>query len=133
MIRGHAHIAGLGAREPTSQRVAIGVLRKGRWRRVRMHLWPARLRTTRAYRPDLIRASGERLAWAGFEAELDPRRLGAGQSREGDWELFAHVRSGLVVRRRAKFLIAAAEMLPAVHLPQGDDRLVKAAVTTEGA
>jgi CDP-glycerol glycerophosphotransferase len=128
VVRGRAHINGLGARSRRSQRIRIGALRPGRWRRIRMRLAPLWLRTRPEHCPD----APEAVAWAGFEATLDASALRRGRHWEdGTWELYAYVRTGLVRRRRARFVV---EPPPAPALAViGPERVaVRAAAGADG-
>ena len=75
LIRGFGYITGIGAPAPGSQKVSVVALQAGRLRRVRLYLAPLQLATETVRRPDATARSGQALtdlAWAGFEARLDP-------------------------------------------------------------
>jgi hypothetical protein len=77
---------------------------------------------------------GPDLSWSGFHASLHPDDLRAGGKwEEATWQLFADTRTGLVRRRRARFVLASPELVGAVDLPAAGGACVRAAVTAEGA
>jgi CDP-glycerol glycerophosphotransferase len=128
-LYGHAYVNALGASRADSQQVAIGAVRPGRLRPVRMRLGAKVLPTRSARRPDLDPAIG----WSGFRAALDVDDL-LRDEPPGDarWELFAHVRTGPVRRRRAQFVIDDPRHVRAVELPGPPDLLVQASLDGNG-
>ncbi|MEA2468712.1 MAG: CDP-glycerol glycerophosphotransferase, partial [Thermoleophilaceae bacterium] len=106
-IRGFAYIRGIGAPSPDTHRLRVIALRRGRLRRVRLMFSGVRLETKITHRPDVTAGAKQALAdlsWSGFEATLDPSKLGrGGRLRPGIWELFIIARAGKVKRRRARF------------------------------
>src|SRR3954449_7211562 len=122
-VRGNAFIRGVGAPAPDTQHLQVVALRRGRLRRVRIRLSAVKLDTTVVRRPDVTASVPQRLvelAWAGFEATLDPRRLrGMGRWRPGLWELFVIARGGEVHRRGAS---RGPPVLGALFVPAGAGR-----------
>jgi CDP-glycerol glycerophosphotransferase len=117
-IGGYAFIAGIGAPEPDTQRVTVTVVRRGRWRRLRMRTSAVRLRARVVHRPDVTASTTQASAdvqWSGFEATLTPRKLRAlGRWRSGTWDLYVTARAGGVTRRRSRFLVDSPRPVRAV-------------------
>ncbi len=134
-LSGWVFIPGIGAPERDTQRVAVKALRPGRLQRVRLRLPTSgvRLRTTPTHRPDVTGIAQQRtsdLAWSGFSATLDPRRLRRlGRWREGTWELYVTVQAGSARRRRWRFVFNPVRPLRAVELPAPDGVAIRAAPT----
>jgi hypothetical protein len=94
----------------------------GRWQRIRGRVAPLRLAT--AARP--VEGAPPELAWAGFTATLDARRLGS-----GTWQLQATARAGGLRRRRARFAVETTAP-PATGLHVLDGRALEASATPDG-
>ncbi len=121
-LSGHAYIRGVGAPAPDTQDITITALRGGRFRRLRLKTSGVSWKARTVERPDVTASAPQRqtdLRWAGFEAEMDPRRLRRlGRWRTGNWELFVTVRAGDVKRRRKNITGRHPRPLHAVDLPE---------------
>lgn len=128
-LYGHAYVNALGANRPDSQQIAIGAVRPGRLRPLRMRFAPTVLPTHPARRPDL----DPEIGWSGFRAALDVDDLLRDET-PGDarWEIFAYVRTGPVRRRRAQFVIDDPRHVRAVEIPGPPDLLVQASIDGSG-
>ena len=132
-VEGYVYIGGIGAPGPDSQRVRVTAVRQGRLQSVRQRLWPVRLETVPAHRPEATASSRQALVdleWSGFTATLEPRRLRrAWRWRPGRWELYATVRAGGVTRRRVGFGLDAIRAVRAADREVADGVLVRATPT----
>jgi CDP-glycerol glycerophosphotransferase len=107
-IGGYAFIAGIGAPERDSQRVTITMVRRGRFRRIRMRTSAIRLRASVRHRPEVTASVSQAadVQWSGFEATLPPGKLKAlGRWRPGTWDLYVTVQAGGITRRRSRFYV----------------------------
>ncbi|MEA2281704.1 MAG: CDP-glycerol glycerophosphotransferase [Solirubrobacteraceae bacterium] len=135
VVRGFGFISGIGAPDRDTQTLTITALRSGRLRRVRARVAAVRFRTRAVRRPDATAKANQPLSdatWSGFEASLDPRRLGvAGRWPEGNWELNAHVRAGSV-HRRTRLTVDVPGSIQGIDLPARESVTVAAGVTWWG-
>jgi CDP-glycerol glycerophosphotransferase len=134
-IRGHAHIGGIGAPSPGSQKVKLSMLGPGRLRRVRLLTSAIRWRTSSEHRPDVAATSGQHwvdLEWSGFVARLSaPRLRRTAKRRKGPWELYITVGAQGIRRRRIRFRSDVVRPLHAVEAPISEDLTVIAAPTPQ--
>jgi CDP-glycerol glycerophosphotransferase len=126
-VDGWAFISGIGAPEPDSQRVRIVAVAPGRFGRLRRALPGHRFRTMPVHRPELAAPRGQGawdLAWSGFSASLDTRRLTA--AGDAEWRLALSVRAGRVRGRPGPLWGERTPPPRAVDLPAGDGARVVA-------
>ncbi|MEA2386816.1 MAG: CDP-glycerol glycerophosphotransferase, partial [Thermoleophilaceae bacterium] len=135
-VTGSAYITGIGAPEEDTQRISVSMLRGGRLKRVRLMLAAIKLDTSVRRRPDVTASERQQLVdltWSGFEATLDPRKLGrGGRLKPGTWELYVTVRTGKIKRRRARFELGRVRPLRAIELPSAGDVSAKVVPTAHG-
>ena len=133
-IAGSAYITGIGAPSEDTQTVQVKLLRSGRLKRLRLLVSGTKLPTTTGRRPDVTASERQQLVdltWSGFEATLDPARLG--KLSAGTWELFVTVRAGKVKRRRARFQqLGRLRPLRARELPAPKGVVAKVVPTAHG-
>ncbi|HSD81257.1 MAG TPA: glycosyltransferase, partial [Solirubrobacteraceae bacterium] len=134
-LGGFAFIEGIGAPARGSQKVTVTALRPGRLARIRLLTSGLRFRTRGTHRPDanaIERYQYIDLAWSGFEAVLDSRRLRRGRRRGADgWDVYVTVRAGGLKRRRTQFLLNVPRPLWAADLPLDGAGIAVTAAPTE--
>ena len=135
-VEGWAYVAGVGAPTPSAQHVRLTALTQGRLRSVRLRVSGIRARASSVERPEPpLGAGGEPsdVSWAGFAAEVDPRRLrSAGRWRDHRWDLYITVRVGRVWRSRSVFRVDPARPLRAAEQVVPGGAMVAATPTDSG-
>ena len=132
-IDGTAFIQGIGAAAENDQRVSLMLLPPGRLRRLRYLISTARFKTRSVHRPEVnarVKQGRVDVAWSGFSATMDPRRLRQrGRFRPGRWDLYVVIRAGGIRRARNVFTFGTLPPVSAVELPAADDVLARAMPT----
>jgi CDP-glycerol glycerophosphotransferase len=121
VVRGHAHLAGLGVTRPGDQRVQLMAFRRGRGQRLRMRAGGIRVVARPVERPDLE----PHRRWSGFEVTLPPRAIDG----TGTWQLGLFVRAHGLRRRYLRF---DHEQLAAAELPAPQGLAARAVPCTSG-